>query len=271
MTASRTASESTPDLRDAVLGELVERAGLAQRGEVAPQAPLREQPEGAVHRGGPQPDQVRAPAQPFADRAILERRAPTPRDQVAAGEVGEHARVDAVGLAGQRRDRLDLARVGDLDRPAARGEAVAHPHARRSSSRCSRGPPGRAGRPAERARPRRPGSSPSVSSPLGLSAHHAARRVPQSIPRYCMCVLLASKRLLGKRRVFGAGRTDRRGGPRVLHDSRSARCRASRRAGSGSGRRGRCRRRRCAGRSRLLKRSSGLVERSLRQCEAGNA
>jgi hypothetical protein len=29
-----------PDLRNAVLRELIERAGLAQRGEVAPQAPL---------------------------------------------------------------------------------------------------------------------------------------------------------------------------------------------------------------------------------------
>jgi hypothetical protein len=59
-----------------VLGELVERAGLAQRGEVAPQAPLRLQPEGAVDRRGAQPDQVRAPTQPFADRAVIERRHP---------------------------------------------------------------------------------------------------------------------------------------------------------------------------------------------------
>jgi integrase len=33
-----------------------------------------------------------------------------------------------VGLAGQRRHVLDLARVGHLDLPAAAGEAIAHPH-----------------------------------------------------------------------------------------------------------------------------------------------
>jgi hypothetical protein len=62
---------------------------------------------------------VRPPAQPLADRAVIERWHPDRGDEVAPGEIGEHARVDLVGLAGQRRDRLDLARVGDLDLPAA--------------------------------------------------------------------------------------------------------------------------------------------------------
>jgi hypothetical protein len=47
-------------------------------------------------------DQVRPPAQPFADRAVIERPHPDRRDQVAADKVGEHARVDAVGLADKR-------------------------------------------------------------------------------------------------------------------------------------------------------------------------
>jgi hypothetical protein len=56
---------------------------------------------------------VRASAQALADRAVIQRRHPDRRDEIASDEVGEHARVNAVGLACQRRDRLDLARVGE--------------------------------------------------------------------------------------------------------------------------------------------------------------
>jgi hypothetical protein len=82
-----------PDVRDAVLGELVERARLAQRGDAAARAPLGLQSEGAVDRRGAQADQVCAPAQPLADRAVIQRRHPDRGVQVAAGEVGEHPRV----------------------------------------------------------------------------------------------------------------------------------------------------------------------------------
>jgi hypothetical protein len=50
-----------PDFWDAVLGELVECAGLAQRGDAAPLPPLRLDPERAVDRRRPQADQVCAP------------------------------------------------------------------------------------------------------------------------------------------------------------------------------------------------------------------
>ena len=43
-----------------------------------------------------------------------------------AGEVGEYACVDLVGLAGEWRDRLDLARVGDLDHPPAARKLVGY-------------------------------------------------------------------------------------------------------------------------------------------------
>src|SRR5581483_5931876 len=85
------------------------------------------QPEGAVGRRGAKADEVGAPAQPLAQLPLTERWDPHIRHQVAPDELGEHARVDAVGLARQRRERLYLARLGDLDLPAARSEPVTDP------------------------------------------------------------------------------------------------------------------------------------------------
>ena len=48
-------------------------------------------------------------------------------DPFATGEVGAHTPIDLSGLACQRRHRLGLARVGDIDHPAALREQVAHP------------------------------------------------------------------------------------------------------------------------------------------------
>ena len=48
------------------------------------------------------------------------------RDQIAARQLGQHPRVDAVGLARQRRQALDLLRVGDLDLPATALKRVMH-------------------------------------------------------------------------------------------------------------------------------------------------
>jgi hypothetical protein len=52
------------------------------------------------------------------------RRQPDRRHEVPAGEIGRHPRVDPIGLAGQRREALDLDRVGDRDRPAAQLQLV---------------------------------------------------------------------------------------------------------------------------------------------------
>jgi hypothetical protein len=46
--------------------------------------------------------------------------------EVAVREDGQHARVDLVGLARQRREALDLGRVGDQHVPAELFEAVVH-------------------------------------------------------------------------------------------------------------------------------------------------
>jgi len=70
--------------------------------------------------------------------AIGERRHVHLRHQVTARELGQHPRVELVGLGRQRPDRLGLARVGDLHRPAGRLQPLANPrraahhlHARR--------------------------------------------------------------------------------------------------------------------------------------------
>src|SRR5215204_2103139 len=75
---------------------------------------------------GPQAHQVQAALQPLGQGALLERRDPERRHELAPAELSEHARVDLVGLASERRDVLDLARVG-LNVPARLGEPVAHP------------------------------------------------------------------------------------------------------------------------------------------------
>src|SRR3989442_11235048 len=67
------------------------------------------------------------PPPPLPQRPLIERGKPQRRHQLAAGELGEQTRVDLVGLRGQRRHGLDLARIGDLHLPAAIDELVAHP------------------------------------------------------------------------------------------------------------------------------------------------
>jgi hypothetical protein len=49
---------------------------------------------------------------------------PDRRDQLALAQARQHPRVDLVGLTGQRRQPLDLLRVGDLDLPALLLERV---------------------------------------------------------------------------------------------------------------------------------------------------
>jgi hypothetical protein len=69
-------------------------------------------------------DQVQPPPRPLPLSPNLRRRQPDRRDQLAAGKLGQHPRVDPVGLARQWRQALDLGRVGDLDLPPAQLELV---------------------------------------------------------------------------------------------------------------------------------------------------
>ena len=69
-------------------------------------------------------DQVEAKAGELALLADPRVRKPDRRHQLALGEGGQDQRVDPVGLAGQRRQPLDLLGVGDLDLPALLLERV---------------------------------------------------------------------------------------------------------------------------------------------------
>ena len=63
-------------------------------------------------------DQVQAEARPLPLGPYLRIGQPHLRDQVAAGELGQHPGVDPVGLARQRRQRLRPLRISDPHIPA---------------------------------------------------------------------------------------------------------------------------------------------------------
>jgi hypothetical protein len=69
-------------------------------------------------------DQVQAKAGELALFSHPRVGQPDRRDQVALAQRRQDQRVDAIGLAGERREPLDLLRFGDLDRPAAGLERV---------------------------------------------------------------------------------------------------------------------------------------------------
>jgi hypothetical protein len=69
-------------------------------------------------------DEMQPPARAFALGTHARVGQPDRRDEVAAGELGQHPGVDPVGLARQRREPLHLLRIGDLDLPAVKLEAV---------------------------------------------------------------------------------------------------------------------------------------------------
>jgi len=103
--------------------------GLPQPLERERDAELAEHAVGPVHRRRPQAGHVHPSPEPFLELAIGEGRHIHLRDQIPPGEFGQHARVELVGLRRQRPDRLGLACVGDLHRPAARLQLVADPRA----------------------------------------------------------------------------------------------------------------------------------------------
>ena len=147
----------------------VHRVGLAEPSQRQPQTPLRLQPEDSVHRRGAHPDQVHPPPQPLAQLAVLQRRDPQLGHQIAAAQLGQHPRVDLVGLARQRRDIADLARMRDLQPASPPRRACRAPRSRRSSSPPRRAPRGRARPPTGPARPRRPATAPSPTIVTSLT------------------------------------------------------------------------------------------------------
>jgi len=71
-------------------------------------------------------DEVQPPAGAFAFATHGGVGQPDRRHQLAARELGQHPSVDAVGLAGERRQPFHLLRVRDLDLPAGELEPVVH-------------------------------------------------------------------------------------------------------------------------------------------------
>jgi hypothetical protein len=71
-------------------------------------------------------DQMQPPTRPLTLGALREARQPDRRHQLAPRELSQHPRIDPVGLARQRRQALDLDRVGDLNLPAATLKRVVH-------------------------------------------------------------------------------------------------------------------------------------------------
>jgi hypothetical protein len=97
--------------------EIGDGAGLAVREQHRVHALIQ---AGAVTNG------VESPARPLPLGAHARIGQPDRRHQIPARELGQHPGVDAVGLAGQRRQPLHLLRVGDLDLPAGELEPVVH-------------------------------------------------------------------------------------------------------------------------------------------------
>ena len=142
-----------------------------------PQAPLGQQAEDAVHRRSAHPDQMHPSPQPLAQRAVIERRDPQLGHQIAPAQLGQHARVDRVGLARQRRDVADLARVARPAPASPPPRAGRAPRSRRSSSPRTPSPPCRA--PAPAGQPVLIGRHRALADDHAgrLTAHHAARAI----------------------------------------------------------------------------------------------
>jgi hypothetical protein len=109
--------------------EPFEQLAAALTEEVRDGAWLAEGHQRRVHsvlERDPVANQVQPPAGPLALGAHPRVRQPDRRHELAPAELGQHPGVDAVGLAGQWREALDLLGVGNLDLPAELLEAVVH-------------------------------------------------------------------------------------------------------------------------------------------------
>jgi hypothetical protein len=107
--------------------QALEQAAAAQPEEVGDGAGDAVGEQDGVHavlEAGAVTDQVQAEPRALARLADVRLRQPDRGHQVAPAELGQDARVDAVGLAGQRCQPLDARSVGDLDLPAGELELV---------------------------------------------------------------------------------------------------------------------------------------------------
>jgi len=77
-------------------------------------------------QAGAMADEMQPPARPLALGTDAWVGQPKRRHQIPARQLGQHAGVDPISLAGQRRHSFYFLRVGDLDLPAVKLEPVVH-------------------------------------------------------------------------------------------------------------------------------------------------
>ena len=153
------------DVRAPRLGdvELLEESAARDAEQVGHVALVAERDQRGVHpvlQRRAVLDQMQPPAGDLPLAAQLDRGQPDRRHQVPERQLGQHPRVDLVRLARQRRQPLDLLRVGDQHLPAVRRRARRGRTGRRSSTPPHRAPARRRPRPGARGRAGRrdPGS-----------------------------------------------------------------------------------------------------------------
>jgi hypothetical protein len=115
-----------PRLRQSEPGEQLTTAYTEQIGDRARFAVREQHGVHALLQARAVAHQVQPPARPLALGAHARVGQPDRRHQVATSELGQHPGVDAVGLAGQRRQPFHLLRIRDLDLPARQLEPVVH-------------------------------------------------------------------------------------------------------------------------------------------------
>jgi hypothetical protein len=115
-----------PRLREIQLGEQPSAAGSEQ---VRHRDLMAERDQRRVHSALEDRavlDEVQPPPRALTLLAELGRRQPDRRHQIAERQLREHARVDPVGLARQRRQPLDPLRIGDQHLPPVADQLVVH-------------------------------------------------------------------------------------------------------------------------------------------------
>ena len=189
------------------------RAGMPERDQAGVDPVLQLHP--MMHQMQPEPGPFPLGSHPRVGQ-------PDRRDQIPAGQLGQHPGIDPVGLARQRRQTLHLLGIGDLDVPAGQLEACHARTGRRSSTRSppAPDPPPRTGPPTGAA-PHRSGATASSATvaPSSSSTRTSSRCRDRSIPT---CNMMC-RGLLGE--LVPSDNPEGLTGEAPLHDiSRAAPC-----------------------------------------------
>jgi hypothetical protein len=113
---------SSPRLGQTEAGEQLAATDTEEVGDGAGLAVGEQDRVHALLQARAVPHQMQPPARTLTLSAHEWVGQPDRRHQIATCELGQHPGIDPVGLAGQRRQTLDLLRIGDLDLPAGQLE-----------------------------------------------------------------------------------------------------------------------------------------------------